>query len=154
MFQFLIVRLKYSAKNVPRWITSVSIPYSTIKISTACISPGNSFVSIPYSTIKIKIRHDNAAGNVVSIPYSTIKMFMEHCLLLSMEVSIPYSTIKIAPHHLPLLHRIVSIPYSTIKIRICWWSQTAPLWFQFLIVRLKYRLLILRNKFPRCFNSL
>ena len=118
-FQFLIVRLKLKRISSPISIDFVSIPYSTIKISSLLPAPPSEPVSIPYSTIKIPHTPLPVVLSFsVSIPYSTIKILQNHKNNLHIHsVSIPYSTIKISPRLPRRAEEAVSIPYSTIKMR-------------------------------------
>ena len=122
-------------------------------------------VSIPYSTIKIFLSPFVIVSMIVSIPYSTIKIPRWRQSPRAVRVSIPYSTIKIDHGGNQRGGLTVSIPYSTIKISYSQVISALTPWFQFLIVRLKFReislprtwpsfqFLIVRLKFP-CFWNL
>ena len=78
VFQFLIVRLKLSGGVITFNCNMVSIPYSTIKISSPTHIRKWKWVSIPYSTIKIEEVSGVTKDEYVSIPYSTIKIRLHY----------------------------------------------------------------------------
>ena len=118
LFQFLIVRLKFSIFSLCFFVECVSIPYSTIKIERGAAGSEDTHA---FQFLIVRLKLDGFRGIVGS--------FLFQFLIVRLKLQ------HVRQGHVH--HRLVSIPYSTIKMITAIGYTVTDDEFQFLIVRLK-----------------